>query len=215
MAADRDSTRPLWAAELSVLCRDVPRLMREGFFWSAENLVPEGCHMSDSVGEDWLEDGYKHGRLWSLVDTANGDTPLWMAQLDAFAPSLEVLVGLRVRDLAAENVCLAEAWNPYHRRVYEFDYDRPDLCYNCIYEDTPLQGWWPWPKDDGISRPVVVPRKEVEEHPVPPVAVSQAEPAPSHEEEEGEPAPSHEEEKGESALSHEEEKGEPLGCVLL
>jgi hypothetical protein len=30
-----------WAASLFVRCDDVARLMREGFFWSADNIVPE------------------------------------------------------------------------------------------------------------------------------------------------------------------------------
>ncbi len=43
------STNHPWGAGLLVKCRDVPRLMREGFFWSADNILPEGGYMSHST----------------------------------------------------------------------------------------------------------------------------------------------------------------------
>jgi hypothetical protein len=65
-----------WAAILSVKCQDMPRLMRDGFFWSADNVVPEeGC--MPTTRPEWVAKGFEHTRRWTLIDqsNSNGGTP--------------------------------------------------------------------------------------------------------------------------------------------
>lgn len=57
-----------WAALIQVKCHDIARLMREGFNWSAENVLPEeGCkfHATDAK---WSALGFRYARRWIIVD---------------------------------------------------------------------------------------------------------------------------------------------------
>ncbi len=167
---ESDFTGLPWAAGLIVKCRDVPRLMREGFFWTAENILPEEGYMSHSTPSEWSDIGFDHKRVWSLAHKSNGETPLWLAQLEVLSHSVPVLSGFQVQILSRENVHRAHAWNEDQQPVYHFDNHSPSNSYNCIYDDMPLQGWWPWPKqregrdhDAGISGPAVEPVDAVNE----------------------------------------------------
>ena len=158
-----------WAAGLTVKCRDVPRLMREGLFWAAENVLPEEGHMSSSTPLEWSDLGFRHARMWSLADKSNGATPLWVARLEVFSRSVPTLSGFQLQNLSRENVHRAHARNAEKQLVYGFEFNRPGYCYNCIYNDMPLQGWWPWPRpregrarDVGISGPAVEPEDVVD-----------------------------------------------------
>jgi hypothetical protein len=136
-----DSAPLFWTAILRVKCRDVPRLMREGFFWSTGNVQPEEGYMSYSTEPRWSALGLNYARLWGLVDTLNGETPLWVAQLEVFTHSLETLSDFRVQNLSRDNVYTGHSWNADRQVVYAFEYHQPSQCYNCIYDDMPLQGW--------------------------------------------------------------------------
>ncbi|KAH8707737.1 hypothetical protein HC256_009908 [Beauveria bassiana] len=39
-------------------------------------------------------------------------------------------------------------WHGTLMTVYHFNSDDSDRCFNAILEDTPLKGWWPWPKKE-------------------------------------------------------------------
>jgi hypothetical protein len=120
--------------------------MREGFFWSAENILPEEGYMSHSTIPGWSDIGFHHKRAWSLTDKSNGETPLWVAQLEVLSHSVTILSGFLVHNLSRENVHNAHAWNAESQLVYHFESQSPRDCYNCIYDDMSLQGWWPWPR---------------------------------------------------------------------
>jgi len=148
------STNHPWGASLVVKCRDVPRLMRAGVFWSADNILPEEGYMSHSPPLEWSSIGFHHERVWQLADKSNGETPLWVAQLRVTSHSLAILSDFEVQKLSRHIVYTAGAWNAEDKPVYCFDYHRPGNCYNAIYNDMPLCGWWPWPRvRDGWTRP--------------------------------------------------------------
>ncbi|KAK3304192.1 uncharacterized protein B0T15DRAFT_535761 [Chaetomium strumarium] len=137
-----------WVATLNAKCEDLPRLMREGFFCSADNVVPERGYMSSSIEPEWTAKGYHHARKLILVDkTCSPDeTPRWAASLEVVATSVELLSKFRVENLSPENVLSAYAWNTRGQDCYSHHRQFPDFNYNCIYDDKPLAGWWPWPK---------------------------------------------------------------------
>lgn len=60
---------------------------------------------------------------------------------------MENLAKFRTHHLSTATVTVycASAWNEMGRSIYKYDYRRPDDNYNCIYDDKPLRGWWPWP----------------------------------------------------------------------
>jgi hypothetical protein len=139
-----------WLAVLAVKCRDVPRLMREGFFWSAENVLPEQGYMSSETRPRWRALGCRHKRTWILADRADDDSAVrWVGQLDVVTPDLSLLANFQVKTLSRDNVYAADATNAHQRHIYYYDYRSPRYSYNCIYDNKPLKGWWPWPREEG------------------------------------------------------------------
>lgn len=135
-----------WTAVLEVKTTDIPRLMREGFFWSAENVVPEAGFMSSETRPAWIEFGFVHKRTWVLVDKSN-PSPTWVGRLDVSTPSYEILPSFQVQSLTSTNVYEAIACNAVGDIIYDYNYRLPKRNFNCIYDNKPLQGWWPWPKE--------------------------------------------------------------------
>ncbi len=135
-----------WAAVLRVKCDDISRLMREGFFWSAENILPEEGYLSDNTDPQWLALGFCYARTWTLIDKSNDEDPRWVAELDVLTRFPELLPGFEIRNLSRKNVWSARAWNPFEQLVYYYDYSSYGRNCNCIYGDRPLHGWWPWPR---------------------------------------------------------------------
>jgi hypothetical protein len=117
--------------------------MREGFFWSTENILPEEGCMVHPTPWYWSDMGFHYARMWILADRCNGEDPQWEAQLDVITPFFEILPRFQVDGLSGDNVWMAHEWNSLQQAVYHYDYDWPSYNYNCIYGDKPLQGWWP------------------------------------------------------------------------
>ncbi len=139
-----------WAAVFRVKCDDVARLMREGFYWSAENILPEEGYLSDKTDPQWSALGFRHARIWTLADKSRGDDPRWVAQIDVLVRDPRLLPKFEIQGLSRRNVWAARAWNPRDQRVYQYQYLVPSYNCNCICGDQPLHGWWPWPRSRGI-----------------------------------------------------------------
>ena len=140
--------KALWAAILEVKTTDIARLMREGFFWSAENVVPEEGFMSRETRPGWTQFGFHYKRTWVLIDKpSNQEGPKWVGILEVLTPSYEILPSFRVQGLTRANIYEAAACNGLGHIIYDYDYRSPRRNFNCIYDDKPLQGWWPWPRE--------------------------------------------------------------------
>ena len=138
-----------WEAALVVKCPDVPRLMRDGFFWSADNIVPEEGFIRAAHPQSRAL-GYSHVRTWILTDkpeSRNGHgTPKWVAYLEVAATAIQTLTGFRPQSLTRAHIWKANAWDVHGRAIYHYDSYAPAENYNCVYDDMPLRGWWPWPR---------------------------------------------------------------------
>jgi hypothetical protein len=141
--------RAPWIAHLEVKSIDIARLMHEGFFWSAENIIPEEGFMSSETKPGWTRFGFRYKRTWILTDKSNEEVPRWVGYLEVITPSREILPSFRVQELTGGNIYAAFAWNGLDQLIYNYHYRWPQKSYNCIYDDKPLQGWWPWPKEEG------------------------------------------------------------------
>jgi hypothetical protein len=142
-----------WAATLVIRC-DVSRLMREGLFWTPDNIIPEEGHLFCPVHRKWLAKGLCHGRSWILADKSNGENPRWVGRLEVSAHLYEMLQAFRPENLSMENVSLVYAQNGNGQMVYNYLRRWPENDYNYIYDNKPLQGWWPWPKEGGTPTTV-------------------------------------------------------------
>lgn len=147
-----------WVAILEITTTDMPRLMREGFFWSVENIVPEEGFMSSGTEPGWTPfESSNHQRTWVLADKSNDEAPRWVGVLEVVTPSSEILPSFRAQNLTRENVCAAVACNGLGFPIYEYNYWTPRKNFNCIYDDKPLQGWWPWPREEGAFAALIAP----------------------------------------------------------
>ncbi len=85
-------------------------------------------------------------RHYILTDLA--DEPNWDGSLVLLARQYEVLSSFRISDLSLDLVYLAWAADKSKHTVYYYNAVWPESNINTIYDDMPLEGWWPWPKKE-------------------------------------------------------------------
>jgi hypothetical protein len=73
------------------------------------------------------------------------------------SPSLELLARFRIQTLSPDLVCSANAWDANLYLTYNYNCRVAGENYNCIYDDEPLEGWWPWPKNPGEAGGLFLP----------------------------------------------------------
>ncbi|KAI3316955.1 hypothetical protein HD806DRAFT_551239 [Xylariaceae sp. AK1471] len=141
-----------WSAELFVKCRDVPRLMREGFYWDAANVIrEEGYLVLDQLGSI-RKDGKKYAgtRHYFLKDLQR--PPRWIATIELHAVHFHTLTRFDLgQQLTQERIRLANATSQASSQHYIWRYHHqlpPEECFNVIYGDMPMEGWWPWPRKE-------------------------------------------------------------------
>ncbi|KAL2675283.1 hypothetical protein Neosp_011467 [[Neocosmospora] mangrovei] len=145
-ASDLDfprDTEPEWRASLRVNTHDVPKLMREGFYWSEANVNQERGEYACYPHENQRPQTFC--RTYHLGDLQ--DDPQWVAELTVCSHELRVLSEFRIRNLKIEDTLSAVAYRPHDHWVYFYHVHAPWQCINAIYDDMPLKGWWPWPKE--------------------------------------------------------------------
>ncbi|KAI1759378.1 hypothetical protein GGR53DRAFT_149972 [Hypoxylon sp. FL1150] len=142
-----------WLGEIEVKCHDVPLLMREGFHWTTANVIKEEGYaeeISPALAELGLgrpNNTYTVTRSWCLQDLQQQQPPRWTACLQVHAPTYDVISGIRLENWTIDMVHYVRAWGLSKKLIYNFDASRPQENFNCIYDDMPLAGWWPWPKN--------------------------------------------------------------------
>ncbi|KAI0881072.1 uncharacterized protein GGS22DRAFT_75335 [Annulohypoxylon maeteangense] len=155
--SDRESHRK-WLGELQFKCRDVPRLMREGLHWNLDNVSWEDGFFSptSSAGREfevdfWMTnllggDGYTQTRHYFLRDIQE-EPPRWVAHFLIHGVTTKVLADFRLDKISVEHVEHAVARsNLGERFIYRYNRKDPKETFNAIYDDMPMEGWWPWPK---------------------------------------------------------------------
>lgn len=127
-------------------CHDVPLLMRKGFHWTISNVKKENgfvTGLSKDVRSMELISKYTNTRWWLLKDSKQ---PMeWVASIRVHG-TLESVTNIRLQDWFPTMVLNAEAVNNSGNQIYFFDREQPHKAFNAIYDDMPLEGWWPWPK---------------------------------------------------------------------
>ncbi|KAK4140775.1 uncharacterized protein C8A04DRAFT_14637 [Dichotomopilus funicola] len=153
-----------WIGYLWIWCNNVPRLMREGFFWSVNNILhDEGCLLSETRRE-FTALGSSYRRHWSLLDwhpDQPAGAPQWEGSLVVSSDRINILANFQVQDLTWENVYCASVHNDDRDSVYDYSALEEDSNYNCFYDNMPMKGFWPWPREEGIvpKFPPLIPGK--------------------------------------------------------
>ncbi|KAI1266222.1 hypothetical protein F5Y18DRAFT_435158 [Xylariaceae sp. FL1019] len=135
-----------WAVEMAVKCHDVPLQMREGFHWDASNVVREDGYISSNANRLIHVSGkqYYGSRYYFLKDMR--ESPRWVACIAVYALNWETIYRFDLSQLSLNTMHGATAYAPHGDPIYNYLYGKPTACYNVIYDDMPMEGWWPWPK---------------------------------------------------------------------
>jgi hypothetical protein len=146
----RDYALSEWVAVMRVQCDDISRLMREGFFWTAENALPSENRIIRATEAEWAAKGLWYTRRWMLAEKRpDGTGPRWVAQLDVMSSFSDmILPDFRLKALLRKQIFMARAWKGPNEDVYRYELDTPSKNYNRISGGEPLQGWWPWPRQE-------------------------------------------------------------------
>lgn len=146
-----ESDKAKWKAGLYVYTKDVPQLMREGFYWTASNVVlEEGFFGPNKVDRNLYQEGWTFGRHYFLSDLSK--EPRWTAWLIVFARNFDQCLSSMRRfsldKLSPDLVSESFALNAHQGLIYGYCFNEPELNFNCIYGNMPMNGWWPWPKGE-------------------------------------------------------------------
>ncbi|KAI1776931.1 hypothetical protein F4818DRAFT_440326 [Hypoxylon cercidicola] len=133
-----------WCGKMDVKCSDVPLLMRDGFHWTAANVIREEGFIDHFMGKPTRR--FPFTRVWVLRD--QHQPPRWTASLQVCALDDEVLSGIQLDNWSVDMVRRVEAWGLSRKLIYQFDITKPRHYFYSIYDDMPLKGWWPWPRRD-------------------------------------------------------------------
>lgn len=79
---------------------------------------------------------------------------LWVGKVEVYAHRFDVLRDFSLdRDLDRDNITKAQAFDfpPCWIQYYRYDKACPEQCINVVADNTPLDGWRPWPREDKRS----------------------------------------------------------------
>ncbi|KAI2780570.1 hypothetical protein F4815DRAFT_469530 [Daldinia loculata] len=156
-----DPTKPygtqLWCAQINIKCDNVPQLMLEGLHWTTDNVLWEdgyvakisAAYMHIDTFEDLCKTGRTNTRHYFLRDMQQ-EPPRWIAHLQVHAETYKTLAGIKLGEFSIQNVLSAYAWGSRGQYIYSWVKKKPREAYNAIYDDMPMDGWWPWPKRENI-----------------------------------------------------------------
>lgn len=139
-----------WFAALCIVAKDLPTLMRTGFYWDERNVLENQGSVIEGPGAFRHEKGYqsiKYTRQYPLSEMS--DDPTWIGCLEVYSNSMGDLGRFRINHLAREDIIYAHAMNPRKELVWEYLLADPDLDVNTICKDSQLEGWWPPARRNG------------------------------------------------------------------
>lgn len=134
---------PFWAARLHIhKVESVARLMRQGFDWTAANIV-EGqdkftldCPCLRHL--DHRSERCRHMRTYK-VRSLPGQAK-WEGTLDIYTESRDAILNFDVSEVTADTCISVRAFS-FGRDIYLAS-RRSGMKYNAIYKDKPLGAWW-------------------------------------------------------------------------
>ncbi|PNY25074.1 Uncharacterized protein TCAP_04999 [Tolypocladium capitatum] len=149
-----DARNVAWEARLEVHTKDIFRLMKQGFYFTEANVRKrKGYFVLDenSIAAHASNCGWSRARVYHLTDRPEDGNRQWIAVLRVYARELSVLSDFRVRYLSADKLHITRAYNQKGQVIYDYDVKHPRESFNAVYNNRPLGGWWPWPKESRLN----------------------------------------------------------------
>lgn len=136
-----------WQAFVKIQADDLGRVMREGLHWTEANLDREAGYIDynpQSSISSLIPPFITCARVFVFRDLAR--EPQWTAKMTVLCRDLPSLSLFRFSDLTVDHIAFCTAKDADGKMVYMFG--RVGGCFNMntLYDDMPLEGWWPWPK---------------------------------------------------------------------
>jgi hypothetical protein len=131
-----------WWVHMCITAKNVLRLMRSGFFWSEHNVLRERSFAT--VNPDAPPGSWEQSRTYVLRDSS--EDVQWVGKITVHAKRISSLGKFNLSWLCEESLDQARAFNWDGQLVYRYCSKEPQNAFNVIYDDLPLGGVWPWPK---------------------------------------------------------------------
>lgn len=133
---------PQWGAVVSLTTRNLPELMKSGLYIRQENVIRQDSHMEYIPGQ--LGDVKPWARHYEIRG------PGWAGHLKVATFNSKWLAEFRVEHLTVDRVHDVSVVDELGRYCYSYCAMESKLIYNCIYDDMPLNGLWPWPRGEDV-----------------------------------------------------------------
>jgi hypothetical protein len=135
-----------WVALLWISCKDIFTTMKQGLYFSQENIDPLRSRLFIGTNSTAYlkKQGYSHMREYFLIDLA--EDPQWYGSLKVFTRGLNDLSEFRIYDMTIDHIVIANGFDKNESHIYQYNRWYPQKNINIIYDDMPLMGWWPWPR---------------------------------------------------------------------
>lgn len=144
----------LYYVTLSLICRDLPGVMRDGILWTEHNILSE----QSSIGEKSQGLHYRFYRSWGLRECPDKpvDQSRWQGRITISAHTIPGLVGFRLDSLRRDQIFSARATNALGKCVFQFRCESRQDSFNHIYNHDASDLWWLWPMGSvGLHQGVV------------------------------------------------------------
>ncbi|VUC29582.1 unnamed protein product [Clonostachys rosea] len=143
------ATGPRWHAMMRIRAKNVPRLMRDGYFrWSSRNYCEgsSALRLDDNLWPERLgcDDSWRQTRTYALKD--DGDDPEWHATLAVVSKDRSTVLNFDLDMITFDTIHTVKAYNWSGEQVYEANQSNPIDNFNLIYPNIVLGGWWGGPK---------------------------------------------------------------------
>ncbi|PHH80635.1 hypothetical protein CDD80_638 [Ophiocordyceps camponoti-rufipedis] len=137
-----------WSALLQIYTSDVLYLMTNGLFVTTDNVRESKSYFlqSDAINESNRQRGYTQGRKYYLESNGLFGSR-WHGSLKVFAGDFRTLSSFRIGYLSVDLIRSASAWNKDGNQIYAYESVYPDQAWNAVYDDRPVKGLWPWPRN--------------------------------------------------------------------
>ncbi|KAF4458852.1 hypothetical protein FALBO_14396 [Fusarium albosuccineum] len=132
-----------WSAELTIETSDLPGVMKHGLFLGPDNVQEEEGYLKQCYSQ--RDKRWFYIRHYTVVDSR------WSGSLEVSSWDVLPLNKFRLHHLSADKIRLAAAEDEEANTVYQYNASDPEINANYIYDDMPMEGLWPWPREGRMA----------------------------------------------------------------
>ncbi|KAF5018199.1 hypothetical protein F66182_9826 [Fusarium sp. NRRL 66182] len=128
-----------WFADLYIDTHDIVGLMRNGLYLTQDNIRAQEGHIKQYYS--YRTNQWFWYRYFAIVG------PNWSGCLYVRVGDIGIAHRFRMDDLSADKIYEADVKNKDGNLAYKFCLKHPEMNVNCILDEFPMRGLWPWPRE--------------------------------------------------------------------